>query len=87
MRIKVTENHINRGRSNSCDECPIALAIIEATGFHTVAVSETGIAVLEVTHWMHYRLPAEGMWFIHNFDHGNRTVPFEFNLRPVKEPK
>ena len=40
MLIKVTKDHINRGKKRSSDECPIALAISEKLDMHDVEVND-----------------------------------------------
>lgn len=87
MVISVTQNHITRGRRNNCYSCPIALAIIDATGCNKVVVNEDSVYYSyyeeDGTHrGFYHRLPRSAMKFVKEFDEseGEACRPFKFKL-------
>ena len=80
MIIKVTQEHIDKGKANS--RCPIALAIISA-GFIGVLVDEVYIYIdgcLREGKYSRFVTPIAVRMFIHKFDLLESVEPFEFNL-------
>lgn len=61
MRIRVTEEHIRKGVPFSACDCPVALAIKEATGHGWVSVGIGGVSLSDPERPGHvgrrYRLP------------------------------
>lgn len=75
MKIKVTQDHIDRGKAFNCGYCPVALAIREQA--ETVAVSRREV---RITAW-HYDLPRSAQRFIDRFDLRKPVKPFTFILK------
>ncbi len=78
MKIKLTQSHIDAGVKGDCGSCPVALAVMEATG-----AKEAGVAGGSM--WIEgYRLitstPAAIRDFIDAFDAGRPVEPFEFDI-------
>ena len=76
MKIKVTQEHIERGVVKDCDVCPVALAMQEAMEDDKVRVFSTYIETSEGN----YITPESVGDFIDNFDEGLPVKPFEFEL-------
>ena len=86
MIIKVTQEHIDKGKANSACECPIALAMISA-GFIGVLVDGVHIYVglwLMGGKVSKSHTPTSARMFIHKFDLRESVEPFEFNLDPLE---
>jgi hypothetical protein len=81
IRIKVTQEHINKGRRRACRQCPVALAIVEQTEFPNPWVGDTHVDLVTSPESPSYKLPAEVQRFIDNFDNGKPVKPFAFNLK------
>lgn len=77
MKIKVTQEHIDKGAIGDCSLCPIALALKE-NGFNDFLVDSSAIFNKEHTLYMH--LPFELIMWIKNFDKGKQVEPFEFDF-------
>ena len=82
MRICVTEEHINKGYSGSCEMCPIALALKEQMpDVNKVEVADTMIYLHleedDVLEKQHTRRTAR---FIEEFDQGKNVEPFYFYM-------
>lgn len=76
MRIHVRPHHIAAGKQGSCEACPIALALAEATGRQGWEVSD-----LLAYRWPEaYPLPDVATRFIHDFDQGRPVRPFSFEV-------
>ena len=71
MKVKVTQEHINKGLKGSSCYCPIALAIGPNC---VVQYSHITIGNKE------YRTPQAVFEFLHAFDNGLPVKPFEFEL-------
>lgn len=77
IKIKVTEEHIDKGNQADCYSCPIALALKEAS-------QELGTP--EVCGYMVYwpkkigTLPHKAREFIRKFDKDRTAQPFEFEI-------
>jgi hypothetical protein len=80
MLIKVTEDHIKNGQPRSACECPIALAIKEATRCLRAGVG-LDRAIID---GRYFDLSKRARDFIRDFDDPNRRsrlfTPFEFEL-------
>lgn len=76
MIIRVTKEDIINGESGSCDNCPIARAIIRTFNIDDVAVDATYIDIEDRV----YRTPVVAAEFIYNFDDGKTVEPFDFEL-------
>lgn len=76
MKIEVTQEDINKGEVTECRRCPIALAVIRATGNKYVLVDS------DYTHvgTKFCPTPVTAKRFIRNFDYGNDVQPFTFEL-------
>ncbi len=83
MRIEVREEHIDQGEPGRFRGCPIALALLEATG-RIWCVS--AVCATPDDQSLVLALPPEAQEFVATFDHGPGSVkPFAFDL-PIKEP-
>ena len=90
--INVEKHHIELGKQNDCNECPIALAIREEMcGRNLVANVRDGEDVTLIT-----KMDMKGVWavvdihsedidhinsFIHDFDSGIKPYPFSFRCQ------
>jgi hypothetical protein len=81
--INVTAEHIERGKPEECEWCPVALAIMDALP----AARVPSVGPSEVTFqagidkWADIALPPEAIDFIETFDGGTADVePFTFEL-------
>jgi len=79
MKIHVTEKHIINGKTTNPWQCPVALAIKEATGRKPTVISE----------WYSFNneelpLPEKVTKFIDNFDRGKKVKPFSFVLKELQ---
>ena len=85
MRIQVTAQHISDGMPNDGMNCPVALAIREATGLNGVEVGPTYVTRDD---WKGRTEPVTKRTFlpphvteaIADFDAGTDPEPFEFDL-------
>lgn len=77
--ITVTEEHIKKGKRQSCIECPIALAINDAAVFSTRAVVKH-VSVREDNSLLTIPLPRKATSFIYHFDAAEPVEPFSFHL-------
>jgi len=80
MRIEVGQRHIDHGKRFYCKQCPVALAIQEATGDVTWWVGGK-----YTWRWGHpgdpvVPLSSEVIEFIQTFDRGQDVEPFAFDL-------
>jgi len=92
VAIAVTQEHIDNGKGNNCEECPVALAFLAAL---------PGAERAAVRYWDHYgddarepevhvtvdfaggttryyRLPCEAAGFVPRLDDGMPVEPFTF---------
>lgn len=90
IRIKVTQEHIQRGLRNSACSCPIALAMAEHFG-DDLDHNDNVVGCGFITHYEHgtgkrtsWWAPPEVERFIDKFDGGGAVSPFEFELRPER---
>lgn len=83
MTIRVTQDHIDRGRQSNCALCPVALALQEALGDPLIRAG--------VSRWGHFKdnegafdwslpLPGAVGRFIVLFDACRGGEPFEFEI-------
>ena len=86
MKIRVTREHIRRGRRCDSTECPLALAMREA-GLYEPAVSKDvcywGSSYNDPQPYGTARLPDQAQAFINRFDEDLTGEPFEFELNPI----
>ena len=80
MRIEVTQDLIDKGERHGCTDCPVALAIMLATGDEHVEVfAGTGITRTGKRE-THFTLPVEARQWIVDFDAGEPMAPFAFEM-------
>lgn len=75
MNIKVTQNHIDRGKPADSKCCPIALAVKETIGLPIEVGAYDFTICGEV-----FELPSLAYRFVRGFDRAWEVEPFEFNL-------
>lgn len=85
--VKVTQDHINKGKPKSNCDCAIALAIrsmlptvVVPYGLSRVGVYYRWARVFSSRGWVYPDLPREAQDFIIKFDSGQSVSPFEFEL-------
>ena len=79
MTIKVEQEHIDKGKMNECERCPIALAIMSVTGcWAHVRHYAVDLDTDHGTMWC--LLPKEAIRFIKKFDKGLPVDPFSFDI-------
>ncbi len=83
MLVTVTQAMIDTD-SHKCGTCPVALAILAATGFPRVEVDQATIAIFPTSHPACDALivntqPEVETW-IFQYDRGERVEPLTFNL-------
>lgn len=80
----ITQDHIQRGRSGDCENCPIALAIIEQMGwpygFVHVNTCTVSISSNDYTY-----MPSEAQAFVQEFDIGLPVYPQSILLEIPEE--
>lgn len=80
MKIKVEWRHIHSGKRCKCEECPVALAISEATGrnarvyFSKAFIFSGGV----IPDYIYF--PAGVADWIYDYDRMKKVYPFEFEL-------
>lgn len=79
MRIKVTKEHIRRGRRGLCFACPVALALAEAIPGSQPWVT-TRIELRRNGRQVFIDAPEVVLAFATAFDAGREVRPFEFEL-------
>ncbi len=86
MIVKVTEQHIKKGRKNNCYSCPVALALKEARPDVSWVVDEghihhSQLTALHGTVRGYIVMPPAVKKFVCEFDTGFQNLaPFEFEL-------
>jgi hypothetical protein len=80
--IDVKQEHIDKGRRTSASSCPIALAIVDATG-KSAGVTRDYIALYGFMSMRHYMPPKEAQDFIRKFDMQIPVEPFSFVLEKM----
>ena len=78
LNVTVTEDHIARGERGQCSSCPLALAVLDATGL-TPSVSLRRVLIPGMSgDWIF--LPDKAIRFRERFDDGKKVTPFSFTL-------
>jgi hypothetical protein len=80
MIIKVTEEHISRGKCHDAQRCAVALAIHDAVDSPYVAV---GTRMITCVGYHHAVIPTDVKAWISRFDRALPVEPFEFELELV----
>lgn len=84
MRIKVTQDHIDRGWRHSFDWCPIGLAMKDMNCIDA-SVGQRRIRWITADDGPRMAdTPAEAKQFICDFDNKQGVEPFEFDLEPIR---
>lgn len=85
MLIRVTKEHIRKGRKHICSACPIALAL-KGSGFPNAFVGSGYWAVSKkaAQNKEDSPLPTIAVNFIDKFDSGEEVKPFTFRIRKPK---
>lgn len=78
--ITVTAQHIAEGLQDSCELCPVALAIRDAIRDSGVWVDSRHVTFGKRGHWIEVDLPDAVTAFIEAFDRGQGGEPFSFDL-------
>ena len=90
MKVKVLEDDIADGDPRTCVSCPIALALLAVDGVDFASVgtkmARVRFAGRAEKEFSIYRLPAEAIRFIAQFDRGNKVEPFEMELEHLEGP-
>lgn len=79
MQIKVTQQHIKKGRRASARSCPIALALNEQVGALAIVGHGSASAGVDPNR-RHFDLPRAVRRFIYQFDEGKAVKPFNFRV-------
>lgn len=74
MEVKVTQEHIDKGKQGSSIKCPIAIALEEMG--HIACVSRLSVLVMN----RNFYLPFIASEFVKDFDAGRPVKPFSFVL-------
>lgn len=80
MKIKVTVDHIERGRPGDCEVCPIGLAALDS-GIEKAIVGEAKIEGSYNNEKFFSRLPTRAQAFIRKYDREEPVKPFNFIIR------
>lgn len=83
MIINLTEDHIRNGKKFGSMECPVALALIDATNSSWL-VSYRGFC-RHIDNSNEYCLPLKVRNFIERFDRGLPVKPMRFRLMKYKK--
>lgn len=86
MKIRVTKEHIKKGKPEACSSCPVALALKEAfpEAHHTMAgPSQLGLMDEDQGFTRLWDTPLIVREFITRFDSNKPVEPFEFELTDV----
>ena len=83
VTVTVTQAMIDTD-SHKCSKCPVAMAILAATGLPRVEVDNTTIALFATSHpacdATIVPTPSEVADWIYHYDAGKRVEPITFNL-------
>lgn len=92
LTVNVTQECINKGLKESAQSCPIALAIQNALLLDNVVIAGGTIEVsdeIEFTtlkptfcDWI-AKLPGSAVYFVDEFDRGEKVDPFTFEITVV----
>ena len=82
MRVKVTQEHIDRGEPLSVRKCPIVLAIQDKDDIEGALVSNSFARLVykDGSPTRRFKLPPWAIIFIDDFDDGRTVKPFEFDM-------
>lgn len=80
VRVKITQDHIIKGTRASCSNCPVALALRDATGIKWF-VSQSYLGTVGCYNNIEVKLPPRVSVFISSFDLGVHVEPFEFDVQ------
>ena len=85
MKVEVTQAMIDEGKRDNCRACPIALALIRATGEAEVSVGwgQARIGRSFSPDCRFVSIPHEACLFIAAFDQGQEVAPFSFEAKGV----
>lgn len=83
VTVKVTQEHINKGKTMDGYFCPIALSL-KAQGFKGVSVPGGVFSVKVGKFELNYLLPKKAIFFIYDFDGEGRVKPFTFTAELSK---
>lgn len=76
MKISLTQDDIDNGLPDDCEDCPVALAIKRVNPDAYVTAYSHEITIDRVK----FEVPLSVSVFINNFDDGRHVKPFEFDL-------
>ena len=80
MRVKVTQDHIDRGLRSHTRCCPLALALQSATGNIYICVGSSLVWDTNKPGEIYGHISTRAEHFVEDFDNGEPVVPFEFEL-------
>jgi hypothetical protein len=90
INVSVTEDHIKRGIKEDCDKCAIALAVLDAVEYRSLATgpivrvfdpNEIEVYGKRYSVVVDYHMVKS---FISNFDSGNNVEPISFTIKPYQ---
>lgn len=79
MKIKITENHIKKGKPANTYCCPIALALKE-NGYEDPTVGASKAYAVKDGNMISLKLSDSAIRFIKKFDKNEKVEPFEFEF-------
>jgi len=85
VTIRVTQEHIVRGKRADCGKCPVALAVLDS-GFQSVRVDGCSVQAYNSFGLRKRQLPLAVEQWVCRFDFGAHVEPFEFNLDLDPDP-
>lgn len=77
MKIRVTESHIERGRTCHSGLCPVALAFYDATGENWTVGS---VNATRIRDGYRFQFPGWLVQWITDYDNGVPQTPIEFEV-------
>jgi hypothetical protein len=82
MIVKVTQEHIDKGKRIDCYHCPVALALLDVFKVKTVNVGAFDLRIGLFPDNLIFTVPTPSLVerFIYRFDEGRSVEPFEFEL-------
>lgn len=84
MKIKVTEDHIKKGKPANTYCCPVALALKE-NGYEDATVGESKAYAVKDGNTVTLKLSDSASSFIRKFDMNEQVEPFEFEFEEFRE--
>lgn len=79
MKLKIKQEHINKGSPRLSDSCPIALALKDR-GYIHVYVGNKFVFVNTKSGQLRYDLGKDAYQFVRNFDYGRKVEPQTIEL-------